>query len=140
MRISDWSSDVCSSDLCQGNGRLHRGTPDPQAAQRIRTGPSAGKVEPDRTQGSDKRSPKIFHCPDGPRQCSARTAFFDASRRNRADEAAAERSSGSLRVTARLPRPINRRSYNDQPVLIFVLLGAQILDDLLFRYTDRKST
>src|SRR3546814_33783 len=68
MRISDWSSDVCSSDL----------------------------------------------------------------------EAAAERSSGSLRVTARLPRPINRRSYNDQPVLIFVLLGAQILDDLLFRYTSHQ--
>src|SRR3546814_1158283 len=73
------------------------------------------------------------------RSCSARTAFFDASRRNRADEAAAERSSGSLRVTARLPRPINRRSYNDQPVLIFVLLGAQILDDLLFRYTSHRS-
>src|SRR3546814_20936548 len=72
------------------------------------------------------------------RSCSARTAFFDASRRNRADEAAAERASGSLRVTARLPRPINRRSYNDQPVLIFVLLGAQTLDDLLFRYTSHQ--
>src|SRR3546814_3365279 len=39
MRISDWSSDVCSSDLRQGRRRIQHDGGGRREVQRIRTGP-----------------------------------------------------------------------------------------------------
>src|SRR3546814_14890213 len=57
MRISDWSSDVCSSDLVEG--RAERGgetAPDPARPARALSGRRPRRVDPG---GSDRRGPGL---------------------------------------------------------------------------------
>src|SRR3546814_12212184 len=56
MRISDWSSDVCSSDLRPGNDREDQGRGTHQAARPVRARRQAtGRARLDRRRALDRR-------------------------------------------------------------------------------------
>src|SRR3546814_15362439 len=75
MRISDWSSDVCSSDLADVFADL--GEDSFQCANRLATGAvSADMVHPDDQSGGEKvRNPECNHGIDPP-QCAQRFGIF----------------------------------------------------------------
>src|SRR3546814_3369368 len=84
MRISDWSSDVCSSDLQRGADQRHHDDPfDTVAGAKIR--PDPRKRPGTATQGDNHRNPKRDEAPAALRSPVNFCALFGAGIESRLD-------------------------------------------------------